>query len=116
MAEAFRARGLSMPTIALKSLSIPLCTKLVAKGQFITALPRSNLVLEGDQFLLKALPIDLAVPPWPVTIVTLKTRTVSPLVERFVECAHQLARSLSGKSRARLLRSRRTTSARVIST
>jgi DNA-binding transcriptional LysR family regulator len=104
MAEAFRARGLSMPIIAVKSLSIPLRTKLVATGEFITALPRSNLVLEGSQFPLKALPVDLASPSWPVTIVTLKGRTVSPLVERFVECARQVTRPLTGKSRARTTR------------
>ena len=104
IAEAFRARGLSMPPIALRSLSIPLRTKLVASGPFVTALPRSNLVLEGDRLSLKALPIDLAVPPWPVTIVTLKQRTLSPVVERFVECAHRLAKSLGGKSRVRMSR------------
>jgi hypothetical protein len=40
------------------------------------------------------LPLDVVFPPWPVAIVTLKNRTLSPVVERFVECARDTTRSM----------------------
>jgi hypothetical protein len=51
------------------------------------------------------LPVDLPVRPWPVVMVTLKNRTLSPIVERFLACARDVARSTaswpqSAKSRA----------------
>jgi hypothetical protein len=36
--------------------------------------------------------------PWLVVILTLKNRTLSPVVDRFIECAHEVAKSFaSGK-------------------
>jgi len=40
------------------------------------------------------LPIDLPPQPWPVNIVTLRNRTLNPVVERFVDCARDVARQL----------------------
>jgi DNA-binding transcriptional LysR family regulator len=81
MAEAFRKRGCDMPKIGLVSFSVHLRTQLVASGQFITALPKSI----ADQYSLKVLPIQLTAQPWSVAIFTLKNRTLSPVVERFIE-------------------------------
>ena len=41
----------------------------------------------------KVLPVDLPVRPWPVVMVTLKNRTLSPIVERFLACARDVVRS-----------------------
>jgi hypothetical protein len=41
----------------------------------------------------KALPVGVPLQPWPVVILTLKNRTLSPIVERFIECAHEVAKS-----------------------
>jgi hypothetical protein len=41
--EAFRARGLDMPNVSMKTLSVHLRTNLLATGQFITAFPHSVL-------------------------------------------------------------------------
>jgi DNA-binding transcriptional LysR family regulator len=46
---------------------------------------------------LKVLPVDLPDRPWPVTIVTLKNRTLSPVVERFIECTREVAKSIAGR-------------------
>jgi hypothetical protein len=43
---------------------------------------------------LKVLPVDLPTRPWPVNIVTLKNRTLSPVVERFIECAREVTRPM----------------------
>ena len=84
VSEAFRARGLDMPKISLMTLSVHLRTNMVASGHFITTFPSSVARLHADRFSLKVLPVDLPVQPWPVAIVTLKNRTLSPGVERFI--------------------------------
>lgn len=101
MAEAFRARGLDMPRIGLTTLSMSLRTNLVATSPSIGVFPDSVLRVYGDWFSLKRLPVDLPARPWPVTIVTLKNRTLSPLVERFIECAREVAKSFANPPRKR---------------
>src|ERR1700726_3240898 len=88
-----RARGLDMPRLSVKTLSVHLRTNLLATGQYVTAFPRSVLDLHADRFSLKALPLDLPARPWPVRLLTLKDRTLSPLVERFIECSRDVAKS-----------------------
>jgi DNA-binding transcriptional LysR family regulator len=84
VSEAFRARGLGTPKISLMTLSVHLRTNMVASGHFITTFPSSVARLHADRFSLKVLPVDLPVRPWPIAIVTLKNRTLSPGVERFI--------------------------------
>jgi DNA-binding transcriptional LysR family regulator len=96
VAEAFHARGLDMPRICLTTFSGPLRTNLVAAGPFITALPSSILRLDSNRALLKTLPIDLPVRPWPVAIVTLKNRALSPIVARFTDHVRAFTRSMGG--------------------
>ena len=100
VAEAFKARDLRMPTATLVTYSIDLRAKLSARGRFITVVPRSVL---GDanepQTLIKELPINLPVRPWLVAILTLKNRTLSPVVERFVECAREVAKQFTSPSK-----------------
>jgi DNA-binding transcriptional LysR family regulator len=81
IADAFRARGLPGPKIGLWSNDAPLRTRLLAKGRFVTAMGKLN----AEWYGLKALPVDLPVQPWPVVIATLKGRTLSPVVDLFVE-------------------------------
>ena len=103
-AEAFRARGLNLPKISLKTLSIHLRANLLATGPSITVVPHSVLRLYGNRFSLKVLPVDLPLRPWPVTIVTLKNRTLSPVVERFIACAREVVKSFAARgSRSCLL-------------
>jgi DNA-binding transcriptional LysR family regulator len=90
LAEACRVRGLDMPRASLVTLSMSVITHFLAGGQFITAMPRSVAYFKS----LKVLPVDLPVRPWPVNIVTLKNRTVSPVVGRFIECAREVTRPM----------------------
>lgn len=105
--DAFRARGLGMPKISLETLSMPLRLGLVAAGPYIATFANSVLDLYADRFSLKALPVDLAIRPWPVVIVTLKNRTVSPVVERFIECTREVAASIARNSTAQIKRRRK---------
>jgi DNA-binding transcriptional LysR family regulator len=95
VAEAFRTRGLDAPKVILKTLSIHLRTNLLGTGRFITALPRSVMRLYAERLSLKVLPIEMPVRPWPVAIVTLKNRTLSPVVERFLECTREVGKSIA---------------------
>ncbi|HEY1544189.1 MAG TPA: LysR family transcriptional regulator [Xanthobacteraceae bacterium] len=94
VAEAFKARGLGVPKASLVSVSVALRTRLLANGPFITALPNSVVQLNRDHYALKALPVELPDRPWPVVIVTLRNRTLSPVVERFIGCAREVAKSM----------------------
>jgi DNA-binding transcriptional LysR family regulator len=101
VSEAFRARGLDTPNVSMRTLSVHLRTNLIANGDFITTLPRSVLHLYAARFSLKALPVDFPTRPWPVSIITLKNRTLTPVAERFIECAHEVAKSIAAPPQAR---------------
>jgi DNA-binding transcriptional LysR family regulator len=90
LSETCRARGLAMPRASLVTLSMSVITHFLQGGQYITAMPRSVAYFKS----LKVLPVDLPPRPWPVNIVTLRNRTLSPVVERFIECAREFTRPM----------------------
>ena len=119
VAEAFRSRGLKMPNIRLVTYSVHLRTNLLANGHFITAFPSSVLRLNANRFSLKVLPVDLPIRPWPVAIVTLKNRTLSAVVQRFIEHVRAYTKSMAstpmpGKTSARSSRTSAKTGVREI--
>jgi len=98
VAEAFKARGLVMPTPTLVTYSMDLRVKSSARGRFITVVPKSLLRHGDDRHELKELAVDMPMRPWPVAILTLKNlknRTLSPVVERFIECGREVASSMA---------------------
>ena len=101
LAAVFRARRLDMPKAALVTQSVPLRLHLLANGPYITAFARSTLALYAERYGLKALPVDLPYRPWPVVVATLKNRTLSPLVERFVVCTREVAKSFADRRESR---------------
>jgi len=94
LAEAFAARGLGVPKRILHTVSSHLRVNLAASGSHIATLPNSTLRVYGDRFALKALPVDLPDQPWPAVIVTLKNRTLSPVVERFIQYVRDFTRPM----------------------
>src|SRR5215470_5529975 len=92
--EAFRAKGLAAPKTKVASYSSPLLHALLPTGKYIYVTGGFLLRLVGNQLGTKALPIDLPVWPWPVAIVTVKNRTVSPVVERFIEHVREFIESM----------------------
>jgi DNA-binding transcriptional LysR family regulator len=105
--RAFQARGLVMPKVNLMSLSVPLRAHLVADGPFITVYTRMVIRLMRRYGLkLKGLPVDLPTEPWPIMVLTLKSRTLSPLAERFIDCAREAARLITDGSGGAAARSR----------
>jgi DNA-binding transcriptional LysR family regulator len=91
MAEACRAQGVDMPTARLTGFSMHLSNHFVANGPFIATYPKSAALFCS----LKVLPVKLPARPWLITIATLKNRTLSPVVERFIECAREVGKALA---------------------
>jgi DNA-binding transcriptional LysR family regulator len=94
LTEAFRARGLGAPKISLMTISVHLRARMVASGHFITTFPNSVVRLHADRLSLKSVQVDLPARPWPLAIVTLKNRTLSPIVGLFVRHVRNFTRSL----------------------
>lgn len=94
VADAFRAQGLAVPRGRINTASILLRNHLLASGRFLTVLPASVLRHHEKQWGLKTLPIDLAVTPRHVAMVTLKRRTVSPVVQLFIEQVRVVAKMM----------------------
>jgi DNA-binding transcriptional LysR family regulator len=94
--NAFQSRGLKVPRISAMTLSTHLRINLLTMDNFITVLPRSVLRHYAQRFALKELPIDMPELAWPVAMLTLKNRMLSPAVERFIECAREVAMTIAG--------------------
>jgi DNA-binding transcriptional LysR family regulator len=101
LAEVFRAQALTMPKVSLMTYSLPLIIHFLANGPTISVFPYSVMRSYAARGALKILPIDLPIRPWPVAILTLKGRTLSPVAERFAECARDAVKSLLGGSPSR---------------
>lgn len=96
--EAFTTHGLEVPQERVCASSILLRNHLLTTGRFLTVLPNSVLRYNAMQWSLKALPVDLGVRLRSVAIVTLKNRTVSPVVDLFIQHARAVAKKLSAPS------------------
>ncbi len=91
--EMFRAGGLEKPRTSVTTFSVHLRTNLTAMGDLVTIMPRSVLNLNAERFGLCTLPVQLSPRPWPVALVTLKNRTLSPPAALFLERLRQSVRS-----------------------
>jgi DNA-binding transcriptional LysR family regulator len=90
LAEVCLTRGLAMPRASVVTLSISVITHFLADGEFITSMPRSVAHFKS----LKILPVDLPMRPWPVNVVTLKNRTMRPVVDRFIDHLRDFTRPM----------------------
>jgi DNA-binding transcriptional LysR family regulator len=103
--EIFRAQGLTRPKPIITTDSIILRARLVASGPYLGMFATSVLRrLIADHYTLTQLPVDLHT-IWSVGIVTLRNRSLSPVVERFLACVREVAKSLAGKPAGRVARS-----------
>lgn len=98
LAEAFEAHGLKAPRERVRASPILLRNHLLATGLFLTVLPGSVLRYNAKQWALKALPIDLRIKPRPIAIVTLKNRTVSPVVQLFIQHLRSVSKTMFARS------------------
>jgi DNA-binding transcriptional LysR family regulator len=103
--EIFRAAGLSRPEPKVTADSIVLRARLVAGGPYLALYTPSVMRrLIADHYGVTALPVDLHANATSIAIVTLKNRTLSPVVERFLACVREVAASFAGKQAGRAVR------------
>ena len=103
--EALHATGLPESLVSITTFSVHLRSILSMRGAFIAVLPVSILHFNPDLYSLKELPINFAMPEPPALAVTLRNRTLSPPVERFIECAREVAKPMQAPPRGRKSRS-----------
>ena len=103
-----RPRGLSTPNPRIATSSIVLRARLIVGspylGMFLTSVLRR---LIADHYAITALAVDLLGPSWSAAIVTVKNRTLSPVVERFLACVREVAAPFAGKPAGAERRARR---------
>jgi DNA-binding transcriptional LysR family regulator len=98
VAAALRARGLALPTPIVSTYSMHVRYNLLATGRFLALLWNWTLHFNSNGGSVKALPVELGIPSRPVATAKLKNRTISPVVELFIEQARDVAKSMT-KSR-----------------
>jgi DNA-binding transcriptional LysR family regulator len=86
----------------MRTISVYLRANMVATGRYIATFPRSVLDLHAGRLGLKVLPVDLPNSTWPVKIATLRHRSISAVVKRFISCARETAKAANGGSGRKL--------------
>jgi DNA-binding transcriptional LysR family regulator len=100
VAEAFRAAGLDVPQATVFSSVTPVRNALLASGRFLSMVQSSTVRFGSQNAALKVLPINLPTTRRPIGIITLKNRTLSPVAQLFIDCAHQVAKAVTKRSSA----------------
>ena len=67
---------------------------MVASGECIVTFPGAVVRYFAARSAVKVLPIDLPARPWPVGVVTLRNRTLNPVVERLIEHLREFSRPM----------------------
>jgi DNA-binding transcriptional LysR family regulator len=97
--EAFRASGLRLPHPTVLAFPVEVRTSLLETGRYLTILPRSMLRFPGRHPLIKELPVKLPNTSGPVAIFTLKSRTLPPAAQLFIDGAREAAKPLANVKR-----------------
>jgi DNA-binding transcriptional LysR family regulator len=93
--EAFQRRKLTPPVPVVEAQTAPFTCSLIAGGQYLGVLGLVFLGSFDRLAAIKVLPVDLPIGEWPVSILTLKNRTLNPAIRLFVDHAQEVVRSLA---------------------
>jgi DNA-binding transcriptional LysR family regulator len=93
--DAFRANGLKPPRATIYADAINMKIKLATTGRFLAVVPACVLRYSDLHDSIKVLPVELPTTHRPISIITLKNRTLSPLAELFIKCAREVAKPLA---------------------
>jgi DNA-binding transcriptional LysR family regulator len=94
--QAFGASGVSVRGAVTGSPQLLL--SLLSKGPFLATVPESMLKFEANLPPLKVLPVELPASSWPVGVITLKKRAISPVAQLFLETVREVARAMHPKN------------------
>ncbi|WP_449184517.1 LysR family transcriptional regulator [Trinickia sp. YCB016] len=79
----------------VNAASILLRNQLLATGRYISVMPSSLLSGNAERWSIKTLEVDdVHLTPPPISLATLKRRTLSPVVERFIEHLRSIAKTM----------------------
>jgi DNA-binding transcriptional LysR family regulator len=92
--EAFRVSGLDYPRATVISDPAEVRINLLTTGRFVSIFQDSRLKFSTRHAELKVLPVK-AFGRLPIGIVTLKDRTVGPIVRQFIGSARDVARQMA---------------------
>jgi DNA-binding transcriptional LysR family regulator len=95
IAAALEAQGLALPTPTVSTYSMHVRYNLLSTGRFLALIWKWTLHFNSNGGAVKALPVELGIPPRTVAIVKLKNRTLSPVVEIFVDQAREVVKSMT---------------------
>jgi DNA-binding transcriptional LysR family regulator len=93
LTEAFQSRGIAVPKFGVTSHSVYQRILLLTTGRFIGMLSGSTMRFSPAENLC-VLPVEFSPRIWPVAIVRVKYRTISPVVQTFIDCIRDVARPL----------------------
>ena len=93
--EAFRSCGLDYPRTTVVTVTPDVRISLLATGHFLTIFSASQMRFPSRGAELKVLPVELPIARVPSGIVTLKNRTLSPVVQLVVDSARKVAKLLT---------------------
>jgi DNA-binding transcriptional LysR family regulator len=94
ISAAIQAKTGRLPRVATYTTSMNLRLALLASGDYISCIPSSVYRYGAQVKPIKALPVDMDI-KLPVTIYTLKNRTLSPAVKLFIETAREVAKTMA---------------------
>src|ERR1700685_2427094 len=96
--EAFRTSGVEPPPATVLTVSLHLYMRLIETGRWFGLVTASVMRFGGKRMRIKVLPVKITSPPAPVGFITVKDRTLTPLAERFIDCARKIANSASSRA------------------
>jgi DNA-binding transcriptional LysR family regulator len=92
--RAYQTANMPPPAMRVMTFSVQLRAHLLTTGDFLTTMPKSMLKLNPECRGLQELPITLPSPSFPVVLVTLKGRTLTPPAELFLHGLREHVREL----------------------
>ena len=95
--DAFGRIGLEPPQRSVTVGSAQCTSNLVAQGQYLGVLGSMFLHFNPPSVRLKVLPVELPVAAPPISVITLKGRTLSPVAQLFLEFARKVVRPLADR-------------------
>ena len=98
--EEFRARKLPLPKARVVTLSQQLRAQLIAEGPYIGPFQTFSVRLLADHCPIKVLPVDLSSHEASIAMITLKNRTLPPVVESFMKYVREVTPRAAPRDRA----------------
>jgi DNA-binding transcriptional LysR family regulator len=92
--SGLESRGVRLTNVSVTSASLLLRSELLATGRFISIMHASILVKNAKTWGLKRLDVNFDLRSPPISLVMLKKRTPSPVVQRFIEHVRAIAATM----------------------